>query len=233
METSNLTPLEMKNLVIKEVVIKHLKDAGFKSKGQTFYSLRNDICLTVKVWGNRFNSQFTGYSFDLRIEALPADTWKDKIKFMYEYIDERCFLPKCGFLHPYHSGLGYTVGGYQDGVPIVQKNDDIRDYINNDFEQYIIPGLQKIQCQEDYDKVKKEYLEYFDSPEISLLRFFSGLQSNANLTHETLKVDFEWIPVKIEDIKANRDIYEQVREYSGWPSVNKWDQLMLLLTTYF
>lgn len=122
-----------------------------------------------------------------------------------EDLTEECFLPKCGFLHPCRDALGYNIGGYRDYAPKVQKYEEIRDYINNDFEQYIIPGLQKIQCREDYDKCKEEYKQcrkIFDS--------------NAITT---------------EEVKANRTLYEQVREWSAVPKTNHWDCLMHLVDT--
>lgn len=233
MENTTLTPAEQKQLIIKEVVKKRLKDAGFKSIGQTFYSVRNDICLAVNIFSSQFNSFFTGYTFCLRINAFPADTEKNDLKGINQDITEECFLPKCGFLHPYHDSLGYIIGGYRDYAPKVQKYEDIRDYIDNDFEQYIMPGLQKIQCRDDYDKCKEEFYRYSASPEICIIRFFTSIQMIADI-HPTIVADFfnRW-HITAEEVKANRAVYEQVREWSDLPNHDQWDYLMQVLTTYF
>ena len=233
MENTMLTPGQQKQLIIKEVVKKHLKEAKFKSIGQTFYAVRNDICFAVNIFSSQFNSFFTGYSFCLRINALPADTEKKDLKIINEDITEQCFLPKCGFLHPYHDSLGYIIGGYRDYKPKVQKYEDIRDYINNDFEQYIIPGLQKIQCRDDYDQCKDEFYQYNTSPEISIIRFFACVQGRANIPPKWVADFFETWHITVEEVKANRAIYEQVREWSSLPKHDQWDYLMQVLETYF
>ena len=237
-----LEPGKQKQLIIKEVVKKHLKEAQFKSVGQTFYSVRNDICLAVNIFSSQFNSFSTGYNFYLKIRAYPADTEKKDLKIFNEDIEEACslpvteacFLPKRGYLHPYHNSLGYTIGGYRDYAPKVQKYEDIRDYINNDFAQYIIPGLQKIQCRDDYNKCKEEFYQYYASPEICLLRFFSSIQGISNIHPKYNVADFfdSW-HITAEEVKANRAIYEQVREWSNLPKHNQWDQLMQVLETNF
>lgn len=233
-ENAMLTPAQQKQLIIKEVVKKHLKEAGFKSIGQTFYSVRNDICLAVNIHSSQFNGFATGYHFSLRINAFPADTEKNELKIVNEDITESGFLPKFGYLHPYHDVLGYIIGGYRDYKPKVQKYEDIRDYIDNDFRQYIMPGLQKIQCQDDYNKCKEEICWYANSPEICILRFFTAIHMNANI-HPKYHIEdfFDRWHITAEDVKANRAIYEQVREWSYLPNINQWDHLMEVLDTYF
>lgn len=233
-ETTMLTPAKQKQLIIKEVVKKHLKEAGFKSVGQTFYSVRNDICLAVNIFSSQFNSFFTGYNFSLRINALPADTEKNELKIINEDITESGFLPKFGYLHPYHGALGYIIGGYRDGKPKVQKYEDIRDYIDSDFRQYIMPGLQKIQCRDDYNKCKEEIWQCVNSKEVCLIRFFSSIHMIVNIRPKYDIEDFfdRW-HITAEDVKANRGIYEQVREWSALPDINQWDYLMEVLNTYF
>ena len=234
MENTMLTPAQQKQLIIKEVVKKYLKEAGFKSVGQTFYSVRNDICLAVNIFSSQFNSFFTGYTFCLRINAFPADTKKNDLKVVIEDFTESGFLPKFGFLHPYHDVLGYTIGGYRDYEPKVQKYEDIRDYIDNDFRQYIMPGLQKIQCRDDYNKCKEEIDRFVNSPEICIIRFFSSIHMNANIRPKVDIADFfdRW-HITAEDVKASRAVYEQVREWSDLPNIDRWDDLMEVLETYF
>ena len=233
-ETTMLTPAQQKQLIIKEVVKKHLKEAGFKSVGQTFYSVRNDICLAVNIFSSQFNGVATGYNFSLRINALPADTDKNELKIIMEDITESGFLPKFGYLHPYRSVIGYKIGGYRDYKPNVQKYEDIRDYIDNDFRQYIMPSLQKIQCRDDYNKCKEEISRYTNTKEVCLIRFFSSIHMNANIDPKySIEDFFDTWHITAEDVKANRAIYEQVREWSSLPNINQWDYLMEVLNTYF
>lgn len=230
-ENSMLTPKQQKELIIKEVVKKHFKNAGYKSIGKTFYSVRNDICLAVHIYSSQHNNPGTGFHFCLRINALPADAQKDDIKMEVQDITEECFLPKCGFLHPYHDALGYNIGGYRDYAPKVQKYEEIRDYINNDFEQYIIPGLQKIQCREDYDNCKKEYKQRRNLPEIHMLNFFTVLQMLVEIPPIIVTKFFDSNSITAEEVKANRALYEQVREWSAVPRTNHWESLMRLIET--
>lgn len=233
-ENAMLTPAQQKQLVIKEVVKKHLKEAGFKSVGQTFYSVRNDICLAVNIYSSQFNSFYTGYTFTLRINAFPADTEKNELRVINEDITESGFLPKFGFLHPYHNVLGYTIGGYRDYKPKVQKYEDIRDCIDNDFRQYIMPGLQKIQCRDDYNKCKEEICRFNYSKEVCILRFYTVIQMGANIHPKYDLADFfdNW-HITAEDVRANRALYDQVREWSALPNFDQWDYLMKVLDTYF
>ena len=229
MGNSKLTPKQQKDLVIKEVVKNHLKNAGYKSTGQTFYSVRNDICLAVHIHNSLHNNPATGYNFWLRINAFPADAKKSDLKMEIEDITEVCFLPKCGLLHPYHDSLGYNIGGYRDYVPKVQKYEEIRDYINNDFEQYIIPGLQKIQCRKDYDNCKKEYKQCRNLPEISMLNFFTVVQMLAEIPPVIVTKFFDSNNVTVGELKANRALYDQVREWSAFPKTDHWDSLMRVI----
>lgn len=164
-ENAILTPAQQKQLVIKEVVKKHLKEAGFKSVGQTFYSVRNDICLAVNIYSSQFNSFYTGYTFTLRINAFPADTEKNKLKII---------------------------------------NEDIRDCIDNDFRQYIMPGLQKIQCRDDYNKCKEEIWRYSNSTEVCILRFLTSIHMSGNIRPKYDIEDFfdRW-HITAEDVRAN------------------------------
>ena len=232
-ENAMLTPAQQKQLIIKEVVKKHLKEAGLKSIGQTFYSVRNDICLAVYIHSSQFNGPSTGYQFSLRINAFPADTEKNALKIVNWDITESGFLPKFGYLHPYHDELGYIIGGYRDYKPKVQKYEDVRDYIDNDFRQYIMPGLQKIQCRDDYEKCKEEIWRYANLREICILRFFTGIQMIAYIHPKYAVEDFfdRW-HITAEDVKENRAVYEQVREWSNLPNINQWDYLMEVLNTY-
>lgn len=234
MENTLLTPAKQKQLVIKEVVKKHLKEAGFKSVGQTYYSVRNDICLAVHIFSSQNNSFFTGYEFCLRIKAFPTDIEKEELRMINGDFTENGFLPNYGLLHPYHNILGYTIGGYRDYKPKVQNYEDIRDYIDNDFRQYIMPRLLKIQCGDDYNECKDEIQRYVSSREISIIRFLSSIHNSGNIRPKYDVADFfERWHITVEDVRESRAIYEQVREWSDLPNHDNWDYLMEVLDTYF
>lgn len=64
-----------------------------------------------------------------------------------------------------------------------------------------------------------------------MLNFFTVLQMLVEIPTVIVKKFFDSNPITTEEVKANRALYEQVREWSAVPKTNHWDCLMRLIDT--
>lgn len=229
-----MTSKEKKDMVIKEVIKPGLKNAGYQSAGQTYYSMSKDFCLAVRIQSSRFNSVATGCAFWLNIAAFPKEVQKETLKEgCFGEIREAVLLPDCGFLHPYRSSMGYQIDGYRDYKPQDMDVEEIKKRISEDLSQYILPKLQEIETFSDWERHKEKWEAESDSKRVRLLRYFYGAQMQY-LDHDArsakvLSESRTAIGVSAEEIRESHFLYEQIKGFSSFPNEDKWEFIMAAL----
>lgn len=230
-----MTSKEKKDYLLKEVIKSQFKSAGYQMAGQNYYSMREDCCLAIRVHSSRFNSAATGFGFWFKITTFPKDVSKETLKgeFFGEVFTERELLPDCGFLHPYRGGIGYLIDPYKNGIPQDMDLGDIEKKIRDDLCQYILPKLESIKTFSDWERQKEENFQRFTSLRVKLLRYFSSVQMQYldfdERSFRALMEERKTMEVSVEEIKANKLVYEQIRAASGDLAENKWEIIMAAL----
>ena len=229
-----MTSKEKKDYILKEIIKPALKNAGYQSVGQTYYSVRNDCCLAIGIQNSQFNSAGTGYVFWLNIAVFPKDVSMDVLKKgCFGEIQENVLLPDCGFLHPYRCSLGYKIDGYKDYKPQNMNLEDMKKRISEDLSQYILPKLQEIDALSDWEQHKKDWEAQFHSKRVSLIRYFESAQAqyldNSARSREALAMLQESTGVSAKEIREKQLLYEQVKAFSSFPKEDKWEFIMAAL----
>jgi len=230
-----MTSKEKKDIVLREVVKPELKLAGYRSTKLGFTSMREDCCLIIHLFSNRFNSVAMGFNFGLEIEAVkgkqPAE--HPRYRDFRERIHEDILLPDCGFLHPYHDPLGYKIDGYKDYKPQDMDVEDIKRRIGDDLRQYILPELAEVKCYEDWTRKRQEWNERANSKRVCLLRLlyhahhYQQIQSgNPNLLDIRQKDR-----ISAQEIKENYSLYRQIKALSAHPNDDNWPLILSALAT--
>jgi len=231
-----MTSKEKKDIVLREVVKPELKRAGYRTKGNNYISMQNGCCIAICISSSRFNSNSMGFAFGFDIFFLQGDYSEERLKnwndSSRDAIREFLLLPDCGFLHPYHKPLGYTIDGYKDYKPQDMDVEDIKNRIGDDLRRYILPELAEIKCYEDWERRRQEWDERANSKRVCLLRFFNHahnynqIQSNAPHLLDIRQKN----RITAQEIKENYPLYQQIRELSALPNKNNWAFILAALT---
>lgn len=224
-----MTSKEKKTAVIREVITPMFKEAGYSTLGQTYYRMQGECCMLVNLQSSHFNSVVTGFTFWFHINVRPKeDTTKEWIKqwnaAASSDIHECLLLPDCGYLHPYHSALGYQIDGYRNYQPQDMDVEDIKTRIGGDFRDYILPQLDEIRTLPVWETKKKEWMERIETPRVRLLRYLSSAQMLADIPDSipALQNSQHLIGVSSEEIRKNRELYLEIKALSEWPDDDKW-----------
>ena len=222
-----MTSKEKKDIVVKEVIIEGLKAAGYRGSGLTYYIEKEDFHLAINIQSSRFNSVITGYNFRLNINTITKDISIKELKYQcsnFSGIQEYLLLPDCGMLHPYHDILGYRIDGYKDYKPQDMDIENIKMRIRDDLQQEILPKLACVNTFSDWEGKKEEWEKQFDTPRVSLIRYYSSAQMSAVVQEFSLRLQMiqKSMGITNDEIRENEDLYQQVRALSYWASENKW-----------
>ena len=227
-----MTSKEKKTIVIREVITPAFKEAGFRTLGQTYYRVQGECCMLVNLQSSHFNSAATGFTFWFHIDVRPKEFSKEEIRQWNECassdVHECLLLPDCGYLHPYHTSLGYQIDGYRNYQPQDMDVEDIKKRIGNDFRDYILPQLDEVGSMEDWQIRKKEWQERMETPRVRMLRYLSSAQMSADIPESipALKMSQQQIGVSAEEIRQSRELYLKIKELSSWPDEDKWQFIL-------
>lgn len=222
---------EKKRLLFKDVVKPALRQAGYLPIGQTYYTMRGDCCLAIRIKSSYYNSASLGYSFHFEIagfwgkvsdEILRSGPW-------WERITESYLLPDFGFLHPYRPTAEYCIDGPINGEPQNIELEDLEAQIKNDLHQYILPQLAEIDCFETWARKYKEWIGLYYSERISLLRYFyeaQGLCMEEINLHHFFSREYG---LSAQVIRENHELYQQVRAHTYCPKEDHWAFILIAL----
>lgn len=212
----SMKPGEKRKLVVKNVVKKLLKNDGFKNKGNEWWKELEDCWLLIYMKTSRFNSPSTGSNFGFEISVSGKDEIADKIENQWIYnqlcsLNSFVFLPYCGFLAPNRSGITYKIDGYRNFLPLDTPIEEILAQIQTDFQDCILPELDKVKKKADWEILYKEKCARYDEKEIRLLRYYSSahvmscseenipglirMQKELALTTEDILSHFDWLSI--------------------------------------
>ena len=229
-----MTPKEKKTIILEDVVKPEFENAGYDSIGQTYYHMRENCCIAVKIQSSQFNSSNTGYTFWFHIKAFPKQTSLETLKEWPAWSDsihEDVLLPDCGNLHPYRTAKGYKIDGYKNFVPQDMDLEDIKQRIRSDLRDYILPRLAEIKNLDDWETRKKEWLNRWNSQRILLLNYFNVAQLSSavrgNIPH--LRDAQRRFGLSAETIRENQSLYEEIKTFSPWPEDDKWEFILSTL----
>lgn len=174
-----MTSKEKRGKIVKEVIKPIMKEAGYKCSGSTWYSQREACYVVVHMQNSIWNSDSTGIQFWFNIDALSISEldninqvkkWINSFSMINEYV----FLPKCGLLHEFRSGLsGYKIDGYRNYLHFDTDVEDLSNHIIKDFKQYILPKLQMVNTINEWEQLKDELQIKTHTKENSLLCYYS------------------------------------------------------------
>ncbi|WP_167957991.1 DUF4304 domain-containing protein [Anaerosporobacter faecicola] len=216
-----MTEKEKKNALIKEVIRPLLKSAGFKGTGTTFYSEREKCYIVINIQSSQFNLEALGYSFWYNIKRFDKSEIKD-LNDVKKYrgggfgvIHESFFLPNHGYFHPYHKPAGYNIGGTKRYQPIITDYEDAKERLSNDLTQYILPRLQPVQKEEDWNTMVHKMNEETDVEKIKMISFFFDLVGSANSrSNVSGRIrNMNSANITKEDVVKNMDLLPKVLEY--------------------
>ena len=213
-----LTEKEKKNKLIKEVVKPLFKSAGYKLRGNTIYSEREDCYLVIYIQSSYFNMAGLGYSFWFNIFVMNKKTTTlEEVKKSHGvglYTSERLFLPDNGYLHPYHSAY-YTIGRNRNYKPVVTDYDDAAKRIQYDIETYILPRLADVQTMNEWKELKRELYKEQSTKRVKLITFFYNAVSSACSTSNLAKsrMLFKESGLSKDDVLENMDLLQEVLKY--------------------
>lgn len=227
-----MTSKEKRDTLLREVVKPELKNAGYRLKGRAYISMRDNGFLAIGLSNGRFISNSLGFSFGFSIQFFSDEFSEERLKNTWnDCIDEAPLLPDYGFLHPYRSGLGYTIDGYKNYQPQDMDVEDIKNCVRDDLHLFIFPQLAEINCYEEWKRKKQEWYGRYYSKRVSLLHFYSAVQYSA--------VDVESVPhrpnllreseLPADEIKENYPLYQQIKALSPWPNEDKWFYILAIL----
>lgn len=212
----SMKPGDKRKLVVKNVVKKFLKEAGYRCKGNVWWRELEDGWLLFYMKTSRFNSAVTGSSFCFQISASRKDKIVDTIDKQWIYnqtnsLNHRLFLPYCGFLDPNARGLDYCIDGYRNFLPSDIPVEEIMEQVGRDLKDYLLAQLEKVHRMADWDLLYQEKQAYYSEKGIRLLRYYTSahsmvcsmenmpallqLQKDLDLTQEDILSHFDWLSI--------------------------------------
>lgn len=227
-----MTSKEKRDAVLRNVIKPELKSAGYLLKGKSYISMRDDGFLAVHISNARFNSSRLGFSFGLDIQYFDGEFLAERLKNSWnDCINEMPLLPDNGFLHPYRSGLGYTIDEPKNYQPQDMDVEDIENRVRDDMRRYIFPQLAEINCYEEWKRKKQEWHGRYSTKRVSLLHFYDAVQRSATVKEgiPTLKELLRRAELSADEIKENYPLYQQIMALSPWPDEDKWDYILAIV----
>ncbi len=223
-EASRLTksnPFEIRDVVVKELIKPMLKEHGFTVGGNTWCrKLSDGEKLVIHMDGNRFNNILSGVSFGFRISLHDGRNGaKPKYGIGEMKIDSNYFLPYFGMCSPLYDVEGYNIGGFRDGMPVDMPVEEIKKYIRDDFEQYILPELLKVDSREDYKEMYGRFCQEKRSKDLDvrIACFINSVQYSFisyradGKVHEDLIESKKNLKITKEEILSNLDLADKMR----------------------
>ncbi|WP_461733087.1 DUF4304 domain-containing protein [Enterococcus sp. LJL128] len=225
----SLTPVEKRNIIVKQVIKPLLKKNGFSTAGLTWYREIGDSYLIIHMMNSQFNSNSTGASFRFHISASKKDEIKEQLSKQWIYnqaceLNQFDFLPYCGMLSPYYSGGMYKIDGYKNFLPSNRPIEQICRQIGADFETWILPELCRIKSYENFSELRSQKLKQHESKEVKLLRYYYAAQSTAanpnKASYKMLVAMKKELGLSEEAIRAHIDWLDICRENSSFTKVD-------------
>lgn len=217
----SLRPSEKKTIVIKEQIKPMLKAHGFTTGGNTWCKkIDGDLKIIINMEGNRFSDVASGSIFGFTVSLFES---KDKPKPQFGVgelsIDARLFLPYYGMLSPLYDVLGYRIDGYRDYLPIDTPIEEIKELLRLDFEDYILPELDKVNNRADYEEMYSRFCheKRFKDFDMRLAWFiqraqvsFTSRRTGGNNFEELVEYKKE-MKLSKDDILDNLDLADKMR----------------------
>ena len=220
----SLKPSQKQQIVIKKVVKPLMKSSGFKYIQGTWYKKIGDGIIIVHLQKSRFNGFAGGANFWFAVSASWNNEVRNRIENQWIYnqmntLKESDFLPYWGFLMPYHSSLGYQIDGYQNFLPLDQSIEDIVSQTTYEFENFIIPGLGKLETMEDWNSLYEEKIRCRETKEYRLLCYYSSACQSAPIESNFKQMAFtqEQFNLMDEEICAHLDWLDLLMMKSASP----------------
>ncbi|WP_029232443.1 hypothetical protein [Butyrivibrio sp. VCB2006] len=214
-------PFEIRDAVVKELIKPMLKEHGFTTGGNTWCrKLSDGEKLVIHMDGNRFNNILSGASFGFRISLYDGRNGaKPQYGIGEMKLDSNFFLPYYGMCSPLYDIDGYNIGGFRDGMPVEMPVEEIKKYIRNDFEEYILQELLKVDSREDYKEMYSRFCQEkrFEDLDVRIAWFIRDVQSSFTSyradgrEYEELIKSKKSLKVTKEEILSNLDLADKMR----------------------
>lgn len=219
---------EKRKRIVREIVKPLLKEAGFRTKGQDWWRELEDGWLLVHMKSSQFNGPSTGCNFQFDFSAstyeeIQGDITKQWIYHQMCDLSHCDFLPYAGMLSPYYGARDYHIDGYENYLPKDEPLERIMAQVQSDFEDFILPQLQKVHSVADWRKLYEEKQTLRQGREIMLLGFYHSVCMGASMGSKTSLM--EWYQkehgLTPEEVLSHLDWLETICKYSSWPNEDR------------
>lgn len=233
----SMKPSHKRDLVVREVVKPLLKSEGFKTSRQDWWKELDDCWLMIHMTNSQFNDFAMGTSFRFQMSASKKEEIQGEIanQWIYNQFDSLTqfdFLPYCGLLSPYYSSDMYKIDGYKNYLPSDEPIENILAQIGEDFADYILPDLAKINTFKDWERLRKEKRMLREHKDIRLLSYYHlacMLDWNFAGTHSNMIKYQKEFELTADDIKAHFNWLEAIEKNSAFPNLSHKSYILELL----
>lgn len=179
LQGEKLSPIEKRNILVKQVIKPLFKKYGFSAKGSNWYREIEDAYIIVHLMNSQFNDARLGVRFRFHISASKKDEIRDTLSnqlihnSFHNELSQFAFLPYGGMMSPFYAGDMYRIDGYGKDTPV----EGICKRIGEDFEQYILPELCAIQSYEDFMEMRGRKKKRYEEKEIKVFQYYYAVQT--------------------------------------------------------
>lgn len=216
----SMKPTKKRDAVVRQAVRPLLKAGGFKSVRNSWWKELEDGWLFIYMKNSQWNSMATGATFEFDISVSGRDEIRGELSEQWIHNQLNClcqsdFLPYCGYLRPRMGVREYRIDGYRNYLPMDDPLEEIVEQIRADFEDCILPALDRIRTKADWEILYGEKRAARDTEDMRLLRYYSsahmlscaesnmrGLietQRQFGLTPEKILSHFDWLEILIQN----------------------------------
>ncbi|MGL2967242.1 DUF4304 domain-containing protein [Flavobacterium sp. XGLA_31] len=148
-----MTAKEIQTKIVKEYLKPRLKSLGYLTSGQNWWKDNGDFFMIIQLQNFSWNSQNKVdfcFNIGISIKAVLENLKKPTAQKMTVHTREGSYLPQSRVEYKYHNKTGYCL------TDDVDENKFLNEIVI-DFEEHILPELEKIKtikdCLEKYGEM--------------------------------------------------------------------------------
>lgn len=215
----SMSPVEKRNIVVKQVIKPLLKKYRFSTAGSDWHREIEDSYIIIHMMNSQFNNN-SGVGFRFHISASKKDEIRGKLSSQWIHnqrweLRHFDFLPYCGELSPFMEGDMFTIGGYKNYMPVDTPIEDICREIEEEFDKYVLPELQAVKSYEDFVELREQKRKRYQEKEMRILHYYGiamvsaselsgiaaaellpGLRKKLELSKEDILSHFDWLDIR-------------------------------------
>jgi hypothetical protein len=140
-----MTAKEIQTKIVKEYLKPRLKTFGYLTSGQNWWKDNGEFFTIIQLqnfsWNSKEKVDFC-FNIGISIKAVEKNLQKPSAQNMTVKTRESSYLPTERIEYKYHNKTGYTLSNEVDETKFLNE-------IVIDFEEYILPELERIKSIQD------------------------------------------------------------------------------------